>query len=635
MAATKVKLWLKCNCIKIDNDCFHVLWNGVDGNDAVTSLVDYVEINADRLRAKYLSFIHDLGKYNYKNKSLIEHLHLPCGHNLWWMSSLAEKSHLNSNQLTDCIKLLALEELLIKLSATHVEIVDGDEVVYSAVAMLCSNLRLAYTHEKTDNKDRNKSIYHRIYRKRPEFISALWWFTKYVRHYWLPQIKVRKNWYSGEKAITFFSYFYNLDEEKARSGEFYSRQWEILPDIIDESGIESNWFHHFKKGPLSRNCKEAISNISKFNKNNIAKKNHVLFESYLSLLIICRVLKKYLALLLPRNHLSYIPIAFSVKDSSVNFWHLHKREWLSSIKGAVALRNLIFIELVEAALSALPKQKLGLYLQENQYWERALIKSWRRYGHGVIIGVPHATVNYWDLRYYEDIRVLTAEDSYQQPRPDYVALNGPAAKKNFLQSNYPASEIIDVEALRYLKLKDKDKRALQQQDSLKNGDKISVIILGELKREFTLEMIRSVKLAFEDDANYCFTLKPHPACPITPTETEIPELIVTNEQLSEILRDYDLAIISGSTSAALDAYYHGISLIVYLGIEELNLSPLRDVNSVQFARSSVDIKKALLNIQEKDNATAANDFFWLDKNMPMWKRLVKIENRENPKVQVT
>ena len=52
-------------------------------------------------------------------------------------------------------------------------------------------------------------------------------------------------------------------------------------------------------------------------------------------------------------------------------------------------------------MASLPRQRLGLYLCENQGWERIFIRAWRKHGHGKLIGVAHSTIGYWDMRYFD------------------------------------------------------------------------------------------------------------------------------------------------------------------------------------------------------------------------------------------
>ena len=78
------------------------------------SIPKYLDDNAEKFRKKYIEFIHDLGTKNILNKNLAQHLKINNNYNLWWMSLLIEKSHYKSPRIKDCLKLFALEEILIK-----------------------------------------------------------------------------------------------------------------------------------------------------------------------------------------------------------------------------------------------------------------------------------------------------------------------------------------------------------------------------------------------------------------------------------------------------------------------------------------------------------------------------------------
>ena len=97
-------------------------------------------------------------------------------------------------------------------------------------------------------------------------------------------------------------------------------------------------------------------------------------------------------------------------------WILLKHSFTSSLLGPQAIKNLLYARQFNAALQSLQPQRACFYLQENTDWEPLLIQSWRLAMHGSIIGVPHSSVRFWDLRYFNDIRNL----SYM-PHPDLIA----------------------------------------------------------------------------------------------------------------------------------------------------------------------------------------------------------------------
>ena len=89
-----------------------ISWNKEPGVKADYIIPDYLEVHATKLRNKYLAFIYELGVKNYRGKTIVEWLDIGRGDNLWWMSRLAVKCPFMSPHINDCLKLLALEELL-------------------------------------------------------------------------------------------------------------------------------------------------------------------------------------------------------------------------------------------------------------------------------------------------------------------------------------------------------------------------------------------------------------------------------------------------------------------------------------------------------------------------------------------
>jgi hypothetical protein len=54
-------------------------WNGYEKAGSIHSLLRYVETHGDRLRAKYLALIHEVGERRIDGKRIIDHLALEDG----------------------------------------------------------------------------------------------------------------------------------------------------------------------------------------------------------------------------------------------------------------------------------------------------------------------------------------------------------------------------------------------------------------------------------------------------------------------------------------------------------------------------------------------------------------------------
>ena len=122
-------------------------WQSYTNDLNGASIPAYLEVHADRLKAKYLEFIHDLGEQQLRGKSVIEHFVIDDGFSFWWMTLLAEKSTLKSPHIYDCLRLMALEELLLQSKPTNLSLVTSDKNLVNAIRILCKNLTINFTWE--------------------------------------------------------------------------------------------------------------------------------------------------------------------------------------------------------------------------------------------------------------------------------------------------------------------------------------------------------------------------------------------------------------------------------------------------------------------------------------------------------
>jgi surface carbohydrate biosynthesis protein (TIGR04326 family) len=293
------------------------------------------------------------------------------------------------------------------------------------------------------------------------------------------------------------------------------------------------------------------------------------------------------------------------------------------MRGPVAIENLLRIELFNQALCDLPRQKMGLFLCENQAWERALIYAWRKYSHGQLIAVEHSTVRFWDLRYFFDPRTVRSSDLYPMPQADLTALNGKAAVDAYLSVDYPKQAIAECEALRYGYLN--DLRAKHLIGRAKEYP-VKVLILGDYVPSGTSRMLLLLEAAIPYIIGLAtYTVKPHPNLMVNAADYPLLHLKVVIDPLEKILFDFDIAYSSSMTSAAVDAYHIGLPLVVMLEEMELNFSPLRGQPGVRFVSTPEELAEALQTAANKGTATASDEseFFFLATELPRWSRLLE------------
>ncbi len=179
------------------------------------------------------------------------------------------------------------------------------------------------------------------------------------------------------------------------------------------------------------------------------------------------------------------------------------------------MQNVLMLNLFEKAFSYLPKQANGVYLQENQGWEFGMIQAWRSKQHGQLIGFPHSTVRFWDLRYFYDPRSY-CKNLLSLPMPNFVAVSGHSAKNEYVGGGYPTDDLIEVEALRYLHLDivvDKQRRS-----RLPSPTRPQLLVLGDYLPSDTALQMNLLRGIADKLPNIELTVKPHPACPIVASD---------------------------------------------------------------------------------------------------------------------
>ena len=308
---------------------------------------------------------------------------------------------------------------------------------------------------------------------------------------------------------------------------------------------------------------------------------------------------------------------FQVPQSDLNFWTLLEQEWNNSLTGPDALHYCLRVSLYEKVFSSMPRQRLGIYIQENQPWEMALIHAWRSSGHGRLIGIPHTTVRFWDLRYFYDARSYRGTRNNALPLPDLVAVNGPVARKLYLDGGYPESQLLEVEALRYLHLLNR------AQDSAGPGKSaFTIVACGDFLSSSTNQLVSWLETAAQSlppDTSYI--LKPHPACPVRAADFPSIQLQMTDAPLNELFGHCDLVLTSNVTSAAVDAYCWGLPVVQMLTGNTFNMSPLRGLQGVRYATNPTELAEALGRFADRESAVD-EDYFHLDAQLPRWRQML-------------
>lgn len=580
-----------------------------------------MEENADALRSRYLAWIYELGELHIKGTRLVEHMQLRSNFSYWWMTLLVEKCNFSkSPHIDDAIRLLAFKDWVEGRSFTKIILSSANKPLAECLDGWTGKMGVSFEWKRLVKPLGQLSWLRRGYALLPAVVQAWLWLLKYLSERWVLSGEGVESWRKSAGHITFFSYLFNLKSESAINGKYESNYWGPLPELLRSEGRSTRWLHLYVKSALLNDSQKAVDIVRSFNAKGQGDEVHVTLDSFLSLSIVFQAIKDWIWLAWKGRYLN----EFILDDSKkiIDLWPLHAEDWCNSTRGATAMANVVYSNLLHAALKDLPKQNISFYLQENQGWEFALIQHWKLAELGSLVGVPHSLVRYWDLRYFFDHRSYFSDSGKSMPLPDFVAVNGQSARNAYLQGGYLANQLVQVEALRYLYLHKFNSKPVAGEDAKNSG--LSMLVLGDYQASNTRLQMRLLADAAEKfPIGTKIIVKPHPACPIIIEDYPQLSFTLTVEPLENLLGICDVAYTSSVTSAAVDAYCAGVAVISVADPASMNLSPLRGLSDAHFASTSIELIEMLnIVLSTKKKMRIAPYFFNIDNQLILWRRLL-------------
>jgi surface carbohydrate biosynthesis protein (TIGR04326 family) len=423
-----------------------------------------------------------------------------------------------------------------------------------------------------------------------------------------------------KKGVMFFDILTHFDKSSAAVGKFKSSYWTKLPELIKKLGLNASWGHLFFRHHATPSATAASKVVRGFNKGTTGK--HFLIDECFNIWCLARTLIDLCRLILKGISIRKLPICFP-PNSSFSFRHIHKADWQNSLFGKSAARSICQLNSLESYLSLVPKQRLGIYIQENQPWEIALLHAWRSNGHGEIIGTPHTTIRFWDLRYFYDSRTFRNKDKNALPTPDKIALNGPVARSAYNTGLGPIDRLIEVEALRFIETKKYKSRLkrLRPIDSVGNRKPVLLVATDLLDTNNTIQLEWAEKAVKATENNWRIVVRPHPASEFSQKKYPQWQEFVDRGDLSELLQNVDVIFCSNASSIAVDGYLAGKTILTMLNGKTFNFSPLRGIPNLSTIASAKDLCKWIRRHHDSLNNSPAQ-YFHLNKKLFAWKRLL-------------
>lgn len=600
-----------------------VLWRSFEDSalPETVSIPSLVEMHDDKLRARYLAWIYELGERRIQGHRVVDNLELRPGFSYWWMTLFAEKcNYAKSPQITDAIRLMAFDDWASDTSFDHVVLASANHPLAECIQSWCVQRGCGFERQEIAGMTESQSLVKRVYQTIPYSLQALAWLPRYLIDRWPFKNAGLKEWQLTDGRVTFFSYLFNLVPDAAKNGRYESRYWAHLPEELQREGCKTNWLHLYVKDALLPTARKGADAIRQFNETGRGEQRHVTLDAFLGAIAVLKTLGDWckLAWIGRRLHKT----VSSTPNAELDIWPLFEKDWRQSMFGPAAMSNVLYLNLLESAMKCLPKQRVGVYLQENQGWEIALNYAWKAARHGRLIGVPHSTVRYWDLRYFFDPRSYSRKGGRSLPLPDQVLFNGPAMFDAYKNGGYLVDDMVEVEALRYLHLCENGMQADSAID-VTNGV-LRILVLGDYLMSNTQLQMRLLEKAIQLlPQPVKITVKSHPNTPVQMTDYPKLKMKMSMEPVSALLAGCDVAYTSSVTSASVDAYCSNVPVISVLDPNALNQSPLRGRNGVLFVSTQQELASALTYVASNPRSTRGQQgFFTLDPQLPRWRKLL-------------
>ncbi len=600
-------------------DCTIVYWSKFftpAHSHGEISLPRYVEDNDDKLKERFLAFVREVGESQIADKSIIEHLRVLPEFSYWWMTLFACKRWSTTSNIIEAVRLLALEDILKDTKPTKISFATERRAVKNIIREWCARSGVEFQSLPTPSSST-------FYRAQPSVLiprpvsAALVLAREVARRIRAPK---RTPLLDNSVDVVLIDFFSRLDPTFMATGKYRSGFWNILTDTLDDAQHTSLFLHQFVAGSLTPNRQAASQFMDGLNSVSTTQQ-HFLLDARLSVGVTAKAILVYLRLLKARFRIRKIKHSFSPSGSQLDLWKLFKEEWLDSLSGSTAILHSLTISELHSVIERLPPCRRILYLMENQPWEMAFVQLWKHRRSEPLIGVPHSSIRYWDLRFFSDSGAHRAEPYARPPIPSVVAANGPGARKSLDKSGIPAEHIVEVEALAYLYLEEVRRTAGRH---ARSNASMRVLVLGDFlhyQNVALLTMLHNSLILTQQQL--IVTVKPHPLCLIDQRDYPLLQFNIDTRPLSKQLSECDIVLAANGTSASAEAHQYGLPVITILNGETFNFSPLRGVLGAVFVDSPAHLAHALDRVVLNDHAQRA-DYFFVDTSLQRWKHLLSL-----------
>ena len=533
--------------------------------------------NDNQLRESYLDHIQNLIRLIEASNS--HHVLDKATPRLLDLSLLLQQSSYRSPTNLDLIKLVSLGMLLSSGAVKSLDVLNLPVRFRHSLSSLCDqhNVALGPCKFTWSIKDSFLLVFLlQVFRG----FSTLFIFTLERLPLVVLGIKRRFNLYrwillhrNHDNLLTFANYFFGIKGVTSKGG-IETSAWSNLSHELLDNGFPQLWVHLWIGRLNGDNSLKAHRKLNSLHTDHMIR--HTFLDEWMSIRSYYRLIIFWMTSVLVT--LSAFRKISSCSISGIRILEVLSWDWFRSFVGAEAISNLYYRECSSLLTKSFPARSHLVIAQENQPWELCLGHGWHLHNIGAVLGYPHASIRFWDLRYSNEALSFPPRRSV-----DLYLSQGDTWTKSLKGHGIDASRIVPVESLRYSTIK--------PLSSSTDSCSILIVLVGDYDVDASLLMIRLLsKSYFSSSPTYQIAYKPHPGCPqhhlcIVPDNWH-----VVTDPISLCLANATVVVAYSGSSALFDILRLGVLPVVIDDPNTLNMSPVLDVYDSDYVSCVNDLQ---------------------------------------------
>jgi len=512
----------------------------------IYSIYSLLEKKKNFFRKKLLKELSDIGKTKYKNRKIENYLEID-NFNFWEFSVFRQLISYDNSNTIFLLKIIVLDNF-IKNKKIKILNYSSDVLFDNIIKHYCLKRKILLI-SKTKYK---KKVDYKLLNYLPNIVKFILYFI-YIIIFHL-RLSLPKQ---TRSPIVFFDIFTHINIKQLKKKKFKTCYWQNLPSLLEKKfSFNIDWQHLFYRQKETKFLGNAVSYTNSISNN---KNNHNIID-IITPKDLFFIFKKYCQLYIKTNKLNFFMKRY-YEDKNINIYKIFKSDYFNFMIGLRGIKNILYFRCFDNILNKKKKYKLGIYIYENQNWEKMLNYFWNKYNHKNLFAVPHNEIRYWDLRYYD----LYPTSFYKKKlKPKNFLVNSYASANMAKLHNF--KNLIQTESLRMINFKHKFTKT--------RNSKINIFVALDLFESSSKKLVAILNKNADQFKNIGkIYIKKHPAS-LDNFNFSSKKIYLYKDSIETILPKIDLFIASNSTTAIYYAIFNRIPYMTYIDNSSLNLSPL-------------------------------------------------------------